>query len=93
MEPGGDEKVMPSLPSVGRVTKASRTLKRAKGVFNNAQKIASLARQTSKAHEKRPCGKRGDLLGVVESTGGMQCMGGVTYVHTYTYVYVRHNHT
>ena len=35
-----------------------------KGVFNNAQKIASLARQTSKA---RPCGKRGDLLGVVES--------------------------
>ena len=33
MEPGGDEKVMPSLPSVGRVTKASRTPKRAKGVF------------------------------------------------------------
>ena len=59
------------IPSVGRVTKASRTLKRAKGVFNNAQKIASLARQTSKAHEKRPCGKRGNLLGVVESAGGM----------------------
>ena len=71
MESDGDEKVMPSLPSVGRVTKASRTPKRAKGVFNNAQKIASLARQTSKAHEKRPCGKRGDLLGVVESAGGM----------------------
>ena len=50
MESNGDEKVMPSLPSVGRVTKASRTPKRAKGVFNNAQKIASLARQTSKAH-------------------------------------------
>ena len=49
------EKVMASLPSVGRVTKASRMPKRAKGVFNNAQKIASLARQT---HEKRPCGKR-----------------------------------
>ena len=58
MESDGDEKVMASLPSVGRVTKASRTPKRAKGVFNNAQKIASLARQTSKAHEKRPCGKR-----------------------------------
>ena len=33
MESDGDEKVMPSLPSVGRVTKASRTPKRAKGVF------------------------------------------------------------
>ena len=70
MESDG-EKVMASLPSVGRVTKASRMPKRAKGVFNNAQKIASLARQTNKAHEKRPCCKRGDLLGVVESAGGM----------------------
>ena len=49
MESDG-KKVMASLPSVGRVTKASRMPKRAKGVFNNAQKIASLARQTSKAH-------------------------------------------
>ena len=72
MESDG-EKVMASLhvPSVGRVTKASRTPNRAKELFNNAQKIASLARQTSKAHKKRPCGKRGDILGVVESAGGM----------------------
>ena len=47
------------------VTKASRMPKRAKGVFNNAQKIASLARQTSKA---RPCMWQ---AGVVESAGGM----------------------
>ena len=98
---------MASLPTVGRVTKASRMPKRAKGVV---QKIASLARQTSKAYEKRPCGvrgcrdspflfmaflvgvvmlevdvstaadttrslfisfARGDLLGIVETAGGM----------------------
>ena len=75
MESGG-EKVMASLPSVGRVTKASRMPKRAKGLF------IPLADSTTPRRSPRLlawhtvlfmsfahlASKRGDLLGVVEHT-------------------------